>query len=250
MNLLPKETLNEIIQYLNCESIISLCKVDHKFYLIDDVLWKNLLYRDFGIKYKIINFKYLMSDEILYRDIENKIINIKNLYILYKCALKKLSKVHPIITQRALLKVIEEIPKSEWDNLCTALTHSKFIPEQHILSVSNLIESINNAEYKNEFIMSDIYRDKLIFTEGNANLIWKNFDIMIIDIENDHTKYKNLISKPTFIFVQNCLILCKYDYELAEQLLWEVTGVSLNCHEYMDKIIEEIFDILKLKFKY
>jgi hypothetical protein len=253
MILLPKEIqYNEICQYLNCESIINLSRVNHDFHLIneDDILWKNLLYRDFGIEYEIINNLYILynQDDVLYRDFENKIINIKNLYMLYKCALKKLSKVHPIITQRALLKVIEEIPKSEWDNLCMILKYNISIPEQHILSTGFLIGAINNSEYKNKFVKSDVYRNKLVFTAGNANLIWKNFDVMISIIENDYTKYKDLISKPTFIFIQNDLILCKYDYELAEQFTFElISNAFLYCHGYLEKIIEEIFNELRIK---
>jgi hypothetical protein len=254
---LPKEIqLKEICQYLNCENIINLSQVNHSFYLINeyDDLWKYLLYRDFGIEYKVINVKKLQiiykSDDILYRDFENAIINIKNLYMLYKYALEKLTKVHPIITQRTLLKVIEEIPKFEWDNLCMALRETIFIPEQHILSINNLIDAINNTEYKNEFIMPDSYRQKIKFTSGDANLIWDNFNIMIKDIENDRTKYKNLVSKQSFIFVQNHLILCKYDYELAEQFLYElISNAIIYCHEYMYEITEEIFDELRIKLR-
>ncbi len=257
MILLPKEIqLNEICQYLNYESIINLRLVNSCFCYEDDILWKHLLYRDFGIEYEIIAIDNLYKlynniswKDILYRDFENKIINVKNLYMLHKHALKKLTNIHPIITQRALLKVIECIPKSEWNNLCMALKHNIYvlIPEQHILSINVLIDAINDSEYKDEYIMSDIYRDKLVFTAGNANLIWTNFDVMLSIIENDHTKYKDLASKPTFIFVQNHLVLCKYDYELAEQILFEVHEHITYCHQYMDKITDEIFDELRIK---
>lgn len=173
--------------------------------------------------------------------------------MLYKYALKKLSNIHPIITQRALLKVVNCIPKSEWNNLCMALKHILCIPEQYILSINHLIYTINNAEYEegeDTFIMPDIYREKLTFTEGDANLIWKNFDMMTSIIENDHTKYKDLVSKPSFIFIQTHLILCKYDYELAEQFIYEMyinTNTINYCHKYIDEIIEEIFDKLRIK---
>lgn len=246
MILLPKEIqLNEIFQYLNYKSILNLKLVNSNFCIIDDdVLWKHLLYRDFGIEnINFYNLHKLYDDtslkNILYRGFEN--INIKNLYMLYKCALEKLTKVHPIITQRTLLKVIEYIPKSEWDNLCTALKNDTSIPEQRILSVNVLIAAVSNSEWEDEFIPSDLYKYRILFTRGNANIIWNNFDIMLSIIESDHTKYKDLILNPTFIFVKNDLRLCKYDYELAEQFLFEVHEHVNYCHEYMDQITDEIF---------
>lgn len=257
MYLLPKELkLNEICKSLSYESIINLYHVNHEFYLInkEDNLWKHLLYRDFGIKFDMINTKNIhllyKSNIILLNNLFNKDseINIKKLYTLYKYALKKLSKIHFIITQRTLLKVIENIPNFEWDNLCRALKEYIFKSVDHILSVNNLIEAIDNAEYEYHLIyqpiMSDIYRCKITFPEGKSNSKWSNFDIIINEIKNDTMQYKASVLKPSFIFVNERLILCKYDYELAEELLLYFYA---QCEKYFEEITIEILKLSQSK---
>lgn len=91
MILLPREIqLNEIYQYLSYESIINLSLVNNDTYLInkDDNLWIHLLHRDFGIEYESINIDDLYNlydiswKNIFYRDFENKIKNVKYIYVI------------------------------------------------------------------------------------------------------------------------------------------------------------------------
>jgi len=256
MNSLPKEIqLKEISQYLDYKSIINLSRINREFCLINenDILWKFLLYRDFGVEYEVMNIKNLhriyKSDDILlkhllYKDFENKIINIKNLYMLYICALEKLTKVHPIITQRALLKVIENIPKSDWGNLCLALRDCDLNAEVYILSVNNLMEAVNYDDYDLDGYRFSMHYE-IGFAYGISNFIWSDFDIMLDYIENDPSKYKDVVSKQNFIFVDKCLILCKYDYELAEQFIYEASSYNVICHCDLSfgGIIDEILNL-------
>lgn len=217
MDTLPIEIyLNEIT--LDYKGMINLNQVNHYFYKIyqDDTMWKKLLYQDLGIKQNL-NHKYF--------------------YMLYKSLLIKLTKLHPIITQSALLKIVECIPISEWDDLCMILEDHVRITSDYILSINYIKSALSGFKYEYEnnkdFKLPTIYQYKI-------NCKYENVDILCDDIEKNRNKFTDIVSTPSYIFVDERLILCKYDLELAEQIVGELTSHVFYVCDCIDDIIEEL----------
>ena len=91
--------LYEFYKYLSYEEIINLCNTNYLFSSIcrNNETWKYLMKRDFAIDYIGVD---------AYRE-----------YLKYKNALDIFSTRFPIITQRALINIVDNISSQYWNQI-------------------------------------------------------------------------------------------------------------------------------------
>jgi hypothetical protein len=196
MDIIPRDVkVLELFRYLSYEDIMELCQTNREFNMIchNNITWKYLLQRDFGITY---------TKE-----------NAYNLYMLYKQALDYFSNFYPIITQRVLNIIVNIAPISTWDSIAQAIgeRNMEIIYKEYLLSVYILIEICNQ-----EFLIEH----ELIVTEVNCETIKSNVNTQLIEeLRKYCNRFWKLISYPTLVFINKKLTLIKYDLDLGHSLL-------------------------------
>jgi hypothetical protein len=224
MEFLPQEVkLTEIWKYLPYEDIVRLCQTNKEFSTIcsSNETWKYLLQRDFRI---------IFTEE-----------NAYNLYILYKQALDYFSKFYPIITQRALSRIINVFPTSTWNDLGYAIEQfqeqigltSEFILSD--LTVSDIrIFMIESGEF--EQVLVNINRDMI------GDEVTPEFNQILEELEESCDRFEEIISHPIFIFIHKQLTLINYDYELA----CDIIGSTEICYDEFDIFEKKILALAGL----
>jgi hypothetical protein len=204
MNTLPSEIkFNEVIKHLSSKDILELCRTNVEFNKIcqNDVTWKYLLYRDFGVDYT------------------NK---IRNEYLLHKSVLDFLTKYYPVITQKALETFINLVPISIWPIFEIAVhEHREEFGEESspILSINEL-SFLSNAEYESgEKVFNKFYNNLPNQAYKNFLSTYPNIDEITRQLDNrNYDQYNTFISHPSLIFVNKKPVIINYDYDLASEL--------------------------------
>jgi hypothetical protein len=238
METIPSEVrLQEFWKNLSYEEIVNLCRTNVEFSNIcqSNVMWQYLLYRDFDITYT--------------RE------NARSLYLLYKHTVDHFSQFYPIITQKALQKLIELIPVSEWNKFDKAIRERQEYQDAYGEDKSLVLTGLElfrivyvEDETVNEYVIEErFYRDQMEELFQNMDLIHPGFSQMIKQLEqNNCVQFKSFIYKPSLIFIKTKPIIINYDYELAVDLNNDI-GFSMHrpCDQQIKQIYEEIVGLLR-----
>lgn len=225
---------SELWKHLSYESIVDLCQSSNEFNALicqSNIIWEQLLYRDFGVIY--------IKD------------NARNMYLLYRHALNHFSQFYPIITQRALQILVNVAPIETWSGWERSIEDRRQQSDRPdlILTVDVLATLCSEWEFDEsgemQYFVPDVDCEQ-IEEMSDIRLMYPNFDQMVEELkESDCKEFKTFISNPTLIFINTHPILINYDYELALEFNYNMSGPShRSCNEQVDQIKNDILALI------
>lgn len=261
-NMLLGEKQTNIKEIINfCSSIEKNVENDDFIKIID-----NLIYEDglSGIKFTYFNFTKNQKEEIRYKILEIKSINIKNQKEIFlsltdtgkEFMLKTLEVYKELRITMELLFLQEQFKKGTFDNARNSVNNLRFLINEKMNEIDNLISEIKRAVWrvdfskiKNfyDFVFSQSEYEKNIFDniffllENNTNLL---------NLKEENKKVYNEIFTNLYLSREShSKLIVKYE-QIFKEIMNSGNMVFLNVVNKKINFETEILDMLFRKEKY
>jgi hypothetical protein len=252
MDTLPSEVrLQEFWKHLSYDEIVNLCKINVEFSNVcqSNLMWQYLLDRDFDISYDGQNAKYVYLIRKFFGVIYTG-EDALQVYSKYINTLNHFTQYYPIITQQALISLVNLIPVSDWPAYDKVITNERINGDTNkILSAYGVGNLASATEYY-EYLTQDMRK----FDNNVSNIVLdsiggeENFYQMINQIlPANCDKISEIVTRPTTIFVNGKPIIVDYDYELIEKILSVSTILNTLCRSILENMKSIYLSLLQIR---